>query len=193
MPPNPLVESHRLPGFNREVLEQVLALVALYEAPGAPPYAGPVGAHLRHVIEHYDALVFPAEPGVVDYDGRPRDAELERSPARARLRVEALCRALARWPASRLGMPVRVRGLGGAAGDFRFVAASSVGRELAFVASHAVHHFAVLKLHVQQQGITVPPDFGKAPATVAHERASRSPVAFQPVEDPSCSPSRLAA
>ena len=186
-------ESHRLLGFNRDVLEQMLALVALHEAPGAPAYAGPMGAHLRHLIEHFEALVFPAEPGVVDYDSRPRDAELERSPALAHTRVLALSQALARWPARRLGVPVRVHGLGGLAGEFRFAVASSIGRELAFVASHAVHHFAVLKAHCQQHGIAVPAEFGKAPATVAHERAGRRAPVFPSTEDPPCPAPTLAA
>ena len=76
-----------------------------------------------------------------------------------------------------LGMPVRVCGQCGGAGEFSFNHPSSIGRELAFVASHTVHHFALLAAHCQQHGIPTPADFGKAPATVAHERASRSTLA----------------
>ena len=157
----------RLLRFNREVLAQALALAASHDAPGAPPYARPVGAHLRHVIEHYEALLHPTEPGVGDYDGRPRDVALERDPKLAQKRLQALMQELQ----GSLGLDeaVRVRGRGGLLGEFGFEVRSTLGRELVFVASHAVHHYAVLMQHCQEHGIPVGEHFGKAPATVAHE------------------------
>ena len=97
MSPHQDPETQRLLQFSIEVLEQALALVALHGLPGAPAYAAPVGAHLRHLIEHYDALLFPAEPGSVDYDQRPRDRELERQPTLARTRLIALQARLRQW------------------------------------------------------------------------------------------------
>ena len=78
---SPDAPTARLLRFNRDVLAQALALAAAHELPGAPPYLRPVGVHLRHVIEHYEALLYPAEAGVVDYDSRPRDALLEQDPS----------------------------------------------------------------------------------------------------------------
>ena len=160
--------------FNRDVLDQALALVAAHEAPGAPPYAQPVGAHLRHVIEHYEALLMPARPNEVDYDRRARDAELESCPGAARRRLCALQLCLQHWQEEDLHRPLSLRGQAGLAGEFAFAVESSVGRELVFLASHAVHHYALLKLHCQQHGMRIAADFGKAPATVAHERAALS-------------------
>jgi hypothetical protein len=51
--------------------------------------------------------------------------------------------------------------------------ASSVGRELVFLATHAVHHFAVLHVYCLQHGLIVDADLGRAPATLAHERHAR--------------------
>ena len=170
---------HPLLAFNRQMLDQSLALVAAHAGPGAPVYDGPVGAHLRHVIEHWEALVFPAQPGWVDYDARQRDAALAASPVLARQRLLALRAQLVQWRSGTLAAPVQVRGLCGLAGQWGFDAASSLGRELAFVASHAVHHFALLKAHCERHGIAIGADFGKAPATVAHERdgaGSRQPT-----------------
>jgi hypothetical protein len=174
MPPPPLDHISSLIVFNQQLLEQALALVAAHGGPGQPRYAGPVGAHLRHVVEHHEALLFPAHTGMVDYDARPRDAALEASPQRAHRRMLALHHALADLSAERLVEPVLVRGQGGLAGEFGFQVPSTLGRELAFVASHAVHHFALLAGHCQQHGIATPEGFGKAPATRAHERASRA-------------------
>lgn len=173
MLPNPLNDAERLLRFNAELLTQALALVAVHQAANAPAYAGPVGAHLRHVIEHHEALVFPAHSGIVDYDGRARDRELERQPALAHARLWALQARLSAWPNAALDTPLRVLGLGGVNGEFAFSVGSTLGRELAFVASHAVHHFALLHAHCAQQGLFTPAGFGLAPATQAHARASQ--------------------
>jgi hypothetical protein len=184
----------RLVRFNQQVLAQGLALVAAHEAPGAPAYPRPVGAHLRHVIEHYDALLSPATAGVVDYDLRARDAELERLPAVARGRIaglQARLDCLAQVSGADAESPLRVRGIGGVAGDFGFEVGSTLGRELVFVASHAVHHFALLQQHCQQHGIAVGAEFGTAPATVAHARAASPSHSLQ--QETPCTPPTVAA
>jgi hypothetical protein len=172
--------------FNQRLIEQALVLVAAHGASGAPGYAGPVGAHLRHVIEHYEALIFPAVAGIVDYDHRARDRELEANPALARERLLALHAALGMQTRLSLSAPVQVHGQCGAAGEFNFSVASSVARELAFVASHTVHHFALLMPHCWQHGIPTPADFGQAPSTVAHARAASTSPIPQPIQESSC-------
>lgn len=183
MPSSPDSATQRLLQFSIDVLDQALAMVdslasvaslASHEVPGAPAYAAVIGPHLRHVIEHYEALLSPAQPGVVDYDQRPRDRELERQPAVARARLVALQARLLNSTHAQLGAPLQVRGLGGLAGEFEFAVASSTGRELVFVASHAIHHFALLQVHCKQHGIPIDAQFGRAPATVAHERVALS-------------------
>ena len=184
----------RLLGFNQQVLDQALAVVGGHAVPGAPhgapqsapPMAEPVGAHLRHVVEHYEALVIGLTLGVVDYDGRPRDRQLETSPTLARDRLLGLRQVLGQWTPDMLDRPVQVLGQGGITGDFDFCVTSSVGRELAFLASHAVHHFALLVEHLQRHGVPVPAHFGKAPGTVANEIATRRAVAPSDSQELSC-------
>ena len=180
----------RLLGFNQQVLDQALAVVGGHAAPGAPqsapPFARPVGAHLRHVVEHYEALVHGLPLGVIDYDGRPRDRQLEASPALARDRLLGLRQVLGQWTPDMLDRPVQVLGQGGITGDFDFCVTSSVGRELAFLASHAVHHFALLAEQLQRHGVPVPAHFGKAPGTVANEIAARRAAAQTDNQEFSC-------
>lgn len=153
-------------------LEQLAALVRAHDAPGSPAFAGPVGSHLRHVIEHFEALVFPAQPGHIDYDQRPRDRALETDTAVARQRLARLAQELVAWPAHALRSPLLVAGVTGEFGEQRFSVPSTVGRELVFVTSHAVHHLALLQPHCRQHGLATDGHFGKAPATIAHERAA---------------------
>jgi hypothetical protein len=185
--------TQRLLAFNQDVLDQALAVVSHHVAPNAPPFIGPVGAHLRHVIEHYEAMVHGMPIGVVDYDGRPRDRELEASPALARNRLLGLRQMLGLWTPDMLDQSVQVLGQGGITGDFDFCVTSSVGRELACLASHAVHHFALLAEHLQRHGVPVPAHFGKAPGTVANEIATRSAAAQSDNKELSCLTQSLSA
>lgn len=159
--------------FNASLLEQARALVAAHASPGRPPYQGLVGSHLRHVIEHYESLLFPARVGSVDYDARPRDADLEAHPHVAFSRLQAVQLALTNTRMESLATVLTVQVQGGMDGESQYRVVSSLGRELAFVASHTIHHFALLADHCRQQSIPVPEGFGKAPATRAHECASR--------------------
>ncbi len=180
----------RLLRFNQQVLDHALAVVGGHAVPGAPhstpPFAGPVGAHLRHVVEHYEALVNGLTLGMVDYDGRPRDRQIETNPTLARDRLLGLRQVLGQWTLDMLDRPVQVLGQGGITGDFDFCVTSSVGRELAFLASHAVHHFALLAEHLQRHGVRVPAHFGKAPGTVANKIATRKAAAQSDNKELSC-------
>jgi hypothetical protein len=152
---------------NDAVLAQGQALAEAHERPGAPDYAALVGPHLRHVIEHYEALVMQPRAGEADYDRRPRDRALEQSPSLARQRIAALREALCSWRGSAPDEALLVHTLGGVDGQWPLVTASTVARELVFLASHAVHHFALLREHCVRAGIALAPQFGVAPATVA--------------------------
>jgi hypothetical protein len=50
-----------------------------------------------------------------------------------------------------------------------FSTLSTLGRELLFVSSHTVHHFALVAHYCKTAGVDLGADFGKAPATMAHE------------------------
>lgn len=168
-------DADRLLHFNRLLIDQALSLVDAHEeVPAAPAYGEYVGPHLRHVIEHYEALLLRDADGELDYDQRPRDGALDQSPGLAQVRLRALKQHLDGAAAYAMDQPILVRGQGGVTGEFDFAMRSSIGRELVFVASHAIHHFALLRLHCQQHGIPTDPDFGRAPSTVAHAMAVTS-------------------
>jgi hypothetical protein len=45
---------------------------------------------------------------------------------------------------------------------------SSISRELQFLSSHAVHHFALIAMTLRAEGVPMDPDFGMAPSTLRH-------------------------
>lgn len=152
-----------------DMLHQGAGIAGIAERAGLR-FAEQIGPHLRHIIEHYEALLSGLDLGVVDYDNRSRDRSLEADAMLARQRCEALAAGFTQrlsrpWPET-----LAVAFDGGVAGDERFVSGSTPLRELLFVAGHAVHHYALLRLVLKQQGLVLPEDIGKAPATIRYER-----------------------
>ncbi len=168
MSPQINTDTEQLLRFNQQIIDQALSLISAHEAEGLTDYAALVGPHLRHVIEHYEALVMPKCAGIADYDNRARDQDVERNSAVARDRLLSIREHLVTWVMSGMDTPIDIHGVGGATGEFIFAVKSTVGRELVFVASHAVHHFALLKLYCKEHGILTDTNFGQAPSTVAH-------------------------
>jgi hypothetical protein len=166
--------------YNTALLHQLSVLVAQHHNAQDGPYAEFLGPHVRHIIEHYEALIQPAKasrdtvPKVVNYDARERDLQVQ-TVARVALEriatLSAALQAMASWSPAAFAAPLELRCQGGEQGQLCFATQSSILRELAFVASHCVHHFAMVKLHALQHGKDLGPHFGKAPSTVAHETA----------------------
>ncbi len=150
-------------------LAQGRALLAVisdedYRRPDPGCYGSSIGGHFRHVIDHYDCLLRDVGSGLIRYDHRARSPLLEgsRQVAEAALedRREAL-QLLAGLPAE---MPLAVEldtGSGAAPAQ-----ASSLGRELQFVLSHTIHHYALIGVVCLHRQIPLPEDFGVAPSTI---------------------------
>ena len=125
-----------------------------------------IGQHVRHCLDHFEALVVGLPSGRVDYDARARDARIETSPAAASGLAAGLRQRLAAAVLS-LDAPVAVRLACGLTGALR-AQRSSVGRELQFVVGHTVHHFAILAAQCRLLDVPVAADFGVAPSTLRH-------------------------
>ena len=168
--------------YNRVLLAQGVAMIDRLRAQAQPDfrYAQAVGPHLRHIIEHHQALfnTLAAENDndCVDYDARQRALDVQTDPAVTRARLQVLMDKMAEMEALageaewHLDRPLTTRLQAGTAGEMAVAVGTTLGRELLFVASHTTHHYALLAHYCQAAGVTLGPDFGKAPATVAFER-----------------------
>ncbi len=169
------MSSTRLPlDGNRHLLEQGLALLAqLDDALYANPRGSwtPVGAQYRHVLDHYFCFFEGLATGRVDYDARTRDERLERSRAEAEVATRGILSALQQL-AARADAPLLVQMNSGAPEDGPDWRESSAGRELQFLCSHTVHHYALIKLLLQGAGMDLGPEFGVAPSTLTYQRAT---------------------
>jgi uncharacterized damage-inducible protein DinB len=126
---------------------------------------GSVGGHVRHCLDHVTALLGAAVTGRLDYDHRARGTpvETDRSAALAALRAaEGQLDLLTPDACTR---PLRLRVLLTAEGEPVEVG-TTVGRELAYVLSHTIHHNAIVGAMVKTLGGTPPERFGYAPSTI---------------------------
>lgn len=149
----------------------------LLPALGAERYASRVpacfnsspGGHLRHIADHYLGLLDGLESGEVDYEHRARDARVERETAYAAGLVGQLIARLEKLEHTGRDIELRVRSETAHAtegapawGD------SSLLRELEFMISHTVHHYALVAVMCRLLGHEPVADFGMAPSTLRH-------------------------
>ena len=151
------------------LLEQAADLVLAvkgrtYRQDGPGPIGG-LGEQVRHLTEFYQAFFAGLAQGRVDYDARPRDARVEADPAFAGEVLAELGTQLRETPWSDTPIDVRMDDAGAC------FTRSSVARELRFLASHTVHHFAIIRLLLGGDEARMPARFGVAPATVRHRVA----------------------
>ena len=128
-----------------------------------------VGAHLRHVLDCYRCFLKGIDDGeaTVDYDARERNPDLEKDPRIARQSIQEVRAALEQLPDSQRQQQVRVR-VDAAAWNEDAWTLSTVGRELQFLLSHTVHHYALIAMTLRGVGFEPGAGFGVAPSTLEY-------------------------
>lgn len=142
---------------------------SIYASTQPPLYPSGVGGHMRHCIDHYHAFLSGLPSGRIDYDARERDRTLEQSPAAAARTLRHLALSLTRLDLDQPPRTVSSKVDCGGEDVAAMWADSTVARELQFLLSHTVHHFALIALILRLQGVGLPAGFGKAPSTLRHE------------------------
>jgi hypothetical protein len=166
---------------NVQVLEQGLTLasrliehedgVQLFSrAPEHLAHNGP-GSHLRHIHDLYLCFLRDRATGRVDYDRRERDERFEREPAYAARAIERTLAELQSLPREELEAELVVKMDADPADPEPFVA-STVERELVFLLSHTIHHYALVALILRAQAFECDAEFGVAPATLEYWKRS---------------------
>lgn len=129
--------------------------------------ASSIGAHYRHHLEHVQLLLWSEPHDVVDYNARPREKRLEQSCDAALTRTDRLIEDLEALDPSALDRPlVMAHRTNPEEGPVE--AETTLRRELLFMVSHAVHHFALMKIIAEVHGQQLCDSFGVMPSTLAH-------------------------
>ena len=143
-----------------------------YVRSGMVGFARPLGAHVRHCIDHVDALLLGLQEvseREIRYDRRERGTRIETD------RTEALNSCIDRRDQV-LGMsgrslegPVRVLAMV-TPGEPELHFDSTALRELLYVFHHTVHHVALMAAHAEHLGVSLERNLGRAPATLAADQ-----------------------
>ncbi len=150
-------------------LDDIAAIVmsvddATYMARPIAAVSGSIGEHVRHCLDHIGALVAATPARPLSYDRRERATAVERDPAEALRLIMRLKSAVDRWGDRAMDEPVCVVSMVTDAGD-TVTGWSTMGRELAFVNSHTIHHEAMIAVLLSLAGVDIPDRLGLAPAT----------------------------
>ncbi|MER2491370.1 DinB family protein [Catenovulum sediminis] len=166
----------------QSILQQAIDFIqTLSDTQYSEPVAGQssVGAHLRHIIDHFHAILTvdnSYNSYVVDYNVRTRGSQIESDKAFALDTLHTAQKQLGNLTDYQLQQPVTVVSEVGVDSSCIIKVQSSVARELMFATSHAVHHFALMKLLVEpilDKASFKNDGFGVAPATLDYERHNK--------------------
>jgi hypothetical protein len=166
---------------NCHFLEQGIELLGrlspeVYRTPTRPGWAA-VGSQFRHVLDHYQAFLLGRSAGRVDYDARQRDRRIETDPKEAAVLARQMVAGLELIHVEDGNRALAIQMDTG--GDQRVPdwRPSTIGRELQFLVSHTVHHYALIKLLLEDVGIDAGADFGVAPSSLAYQAGLRRETA----------------
>ena len=125
-----------------------------------------IGQHTRHIIEFLQVLINDHTSGIINYDRRNRNKLLEAQRNFAQLELTVIMENICQEDKE-------VLLTGRYAPDApEFTVKSSYYREIVYNLEHAIHHMAIIKIAIRQfTNLTLPDDFGVAPATIQHRKS----------------------
>jgi uncharacterized damage-inducible protein DinB len=150
---------------NVQVLRQGLELLGRlddlrYVSLNPPLFSYGIGSHFRHCLDSFQCFLNGVMTGRIDYDERERDVLTDADRFRAMARIELTIERLEALAFADARHHLQSRQ------DSLYWTDSSVRRELQFLLSHTIHHYALIALMLRLQGFEPPANFGVAPSTL---------------------------
>ena len=145
-----------------------IVLATKFTSPTGRRIPASLGAHYRHVLDHFLCLAEGIRTGQVNYDQRRRNPQLESSVTCARLVTEGLIEEFGGLSREILQRECAVTYSVGYGETEAEAAKSNLAREVMFCVGHAIHHYAILRLLCAGVGVNLPYEFGVAPSTLKH-------------------------
>lgn len=176
MPFNPLhlLKAMLLKSLEDSLKQVEMILCALSELPehkAQEAYIGQrIGSHIRHVTDHFTALLKLSDSDTIDYNSRSRNSPTETDIAYAREHVADIMQSLenAVFGDRTVVCVSEVDVTETKSAEFK----STADREALWVFNHTIHHIALIKILAEQSGIRFDHRLGLAPATASFERSS---------------------
>lgn len=130
-------------------------------------YNASVGGHMRHIIEHYQSFLHGLVDSEIDYEKRARDPLVENDPVYATDILASITEQLDEWSGVLTNHALSLR----AETTPGIATATSVLRELEFLLSHTIHHYALVAVMARLQGHEPEASFGIAPSTLKFQKS----------------------
>lgn len=127
-----------------------------------------VGKHIRHVVDHYLAFFKSLDSGILNYNLRNRDSQIEKDSQLAKIKINEVISRLENISTKNTELNVISEIDSFALVDFTFK--SNIPRELLYLVNHTIHHAAYVKLIADNANIKIDADIGVAPATATFRR-----------------------
>ena len=139
-----------------------------------PSFESPIGTHVRHIVDHYTCFLDGLETGSIDYDNRARDGSVETDRSAAAAAMSAVVDRLLAIDVSARDRELAVHmDCGGGPDEAGLRGRSSVQRELQFLVSHTVHHYALVAVMLRLEGREPFDGFGVSPSTLKYQETAR--------------------
>ena len=162
---------------NINALDDGLALLALlqpehYTRGCQPAFRSTIGAHFRHVLEHYRCFIAQLDAGHINYDSRQRDQLLESNFTYVNQTLTELKVVFGDLQEHDLDRACQLSDQ-----QTDKSVASTLFRELLFLQIHTMHHYAIIGAMARTFGLQPADDFGVAIATRANQKVTAESTA----------------
>ncbi|NJM80790.1 MAG: DinB family protein [Flavobacterium sp.] len=122
-----------------------------------------IGEHIRHIIELYQSLMNNYEIGVVNYDKRNRNIQIQTSIQEAKNAINNIMKSL--------DLPNKKLMLEQGNLTTLFSIETNYYRELLYNLEHSIHHQALIKVAlIKYPNIQLPENFGIAKSTIEYKK-----------------------
>jgi hypothetical protein len=135
-----------------------------------PNFISSAGAHMRHIIDHYQALMVGFYEQKIDYDFRLRGSDIESCPNAALDKISEIESWLTALTDDDFNQSLLLSSEVSIKSKNVQIVSTSLARELLFVSSHAVHHYAMISQISFAQKTALDQNFGLAPSTATFLR-----------------------
>ncbi|HED35960.1 MAG TPA: hypothetical protein ENJ08_17325 [Gammaproteobacteria bacterium] len=138
-----------------------------------PYFISSCGEHMRHILDHFNAIKADFNSGTIDYDARQRGSDIETSIHCAQNSISEIKNWLRSLDSEHLNKALHIQTEVSVSEKHITRTPSCLGRELVFASTHAVHHYSMMSVAMQMQDLTADRNFGIAPATQTYLETSR--------------------
>lgn len=159
--------------------ETLTDLISLAEKVSDSEYKMPVvclsgstlGQHIRHVVEFFLCLQKGLSSGVINYDRRERDKEIEENRMFSIRTMAKISEDLTSFTAEKT---LNLQAIYGVREEKLVEIPTNFERELAYNIEHAIHHMAILKIGLRElrSEIELPEGYGVASSTLRYQKTA---------------------